>query len=373
MAGTTATDAGHPCGTPAHAVLEIDLAAVVANWRSLCAVHGGLPTAGVLKADAYGTGARRVAVALHTAGCRHFFVAHLNEALDIRDLLPGAMLAVLNGLLPGAEADYLAHGIDPVLGSLPEIARWTALARHIGRPLPALLHIDTGMARLGLDPAEMRALSGDADLLRGLLPRYAMTHLSAAETPADPANRAQLRRFDAACAGLPPMPRSLANSSGLYLGEDFRSDLARPGAALYGVNPTPGQPNPMRPVVHLRARVLQVRDVAQGETVGYNATWRASRPSRIATVGVGYADGWPRALSNRGAACFDGIPLPLVGRVSMDLSAYDVTDHPAIGPSDWLELIGPHRDVAQVAETAGTNAYEILTNLGRRYARVWRE
>lgn len=367
----TATDlAGQPM-RPSYAVLEIDLGAIVENWRRLRAAHGGRPTAGVLKADAYGLGAHRVGPALHAAGCRHFFVAHLEEAVALRPALPDSLLAVLNGPLPGTEPDYLAHGIDPVLGSLPDIARWAALARAAGRRLPALLHVDTGLARVGLDPDEVRALRDDPGLLAGIAPRYVMTHLSSADAPGDPANSAQLRRFSAACAAFPDVPRSLANSAGLYLGDEYRSDLARPGASLYGVNPTPGRPNPMRQVLRLRGRVLQVRDVAQGDTVGYNGTWRAARPSRIAAVGVGYADGWPRALSNRGVACFDGAPVPLVGRVSMDLTAYDVTDHPALGPGDWLELIGPHCDIAAVADAAGTSAYEILTNLGRRYARIW--
>jgi alanine racemase len=357
---------------PAAVVLEIDLVAITANWRALCEAHGGRRTAAVLKADAYGLGAAQVAPYLHAAGCRHFFVAHLAEALALRPLVPEAMVAVLNGLLPGTEAEYLAHGIEPVLGSLPEVERWAAQARRLGRPLPALLHVDTGLARLGLEAAELRALSARPERLAGIAPRYVMTHLASADLPGDPSPAAQLRRFNAACAVLPPAPRSLANSAGLFLGPEFRSDLARPGAALFGINPTPGAPNPMRPTFTLRARVLQVRQIAAGEAVGYHATWRASRPSRIAILGVGYADGWPRALSNRGAAGFDGAALPLVGRVSMDLSAYDVTDQPAIGPGEWLELIGQRRSAEAVAEAAGTSAYEILTSLGRRYTRVWR-
>jgi alanine racemase len=365
-----------PCGTgdaAAHAVLDIDLAAVADNWRRLRAAHGGRPTAAVLKADAYGHGARHVAPYLHAAGCRHFFTAHLAEALAIRPLLPDAMLAVLNGLLPGTEETYLAHDIDPVLGSLAEIERWAALAHRTGRRLPALLHVDTGMARLGLEEAELRVLAREPARLAGIEPRYVMTHLVSAELPEDSLNQEQLRRFEAACAQLPPAPRSLANSAGLFLGPAFASDLARAGAALYGINPTPWQANPMRPTVRLRGRVLQLRHVAAGDGVGYNATWRAARPSRIAVLSVGYADGWPRALSNRGRACFDGVTVPLVGRVSMDLTTYDVTDLPAVGPGDWLELIGPRCDVEQVAEAAGTNAYEIFTSLGRRYARVWHE
>ena len=367
MAGTTLTE---PAPPTAYAVLEIDLGAIVANWRTLHAAHGGRPTAAVLKADAYGTGAARAAPALFAAGCRHFFTAHLSEALAIRALVPGALLSVLNGMLPGTEGDYLGHDIVPVLGSLADIARWAAEAARRGRVLPALLHVDTGMARLGLEPAEVAALADTPARLAGIDLRYVMTHLVAADDPADPINGMQLRRFQAACEKLPAAPRSLANSAGLFLGPEFRSDLARAGAALYGIDPRPGIA--MRPVARLTARVLQVRQVATGAGVGSNTTWRAARPSRIAVLGVGYADGWPRALSNRGAASFDGAPLPLVGRVSMDLSTYDVTDHPGIGPGDWLELLGPHRPLAAVAREADASPYEILTRLGQRYARVWR-
>jgi alanine racemase len=353
------------------AVLEVDLGAIAANWRLLCGRHRGA-VAGVVKADAYGLQAARVVPALYAAGCRHFFVAHLSEALHIRPLAPDAMIAVLDGLLPGDEPACIAGRIDPVLGSMAEIDRWRDGARMAGRPLPALLHIDTGMSRLGLDPTEVDALKHDPSRLDGIAPRYLMTHLVSAELADDALNEAQRVRFAAACAGLPALPLSIANSSGIFLGDRFASDLARPGAALYGVNPTPGRPNPMRPVAALRGRVLRVRDIAAGETVGYNATWTATRPSRIATVPVGYADGWLRSLSNRGAACFDGRTVPLVGRVSMDLTTFDVTDRPEIGPGAWLELIGPSLPVDTVAEAAGTNGYEILTSLGARYRRVFR-
>jgi alanine racemase len=327
--------------------------------------------AAVLKADAYGHGATHVAPALFAAGCRHFFVAHLSEALAIREHVPGALLAVLNGLLPGTESVYIHHGIRPVLGSLPEIDAWSAAARAAGRPLPALVHVDTGMNRLGLSPAEVDALADDPHRLDGIAIDYVMTHLVSAELPGDPINTQQRTRFAAACARLPPAPRSLANSSGLFLGPAFASDLARPGAALYGINPTPPQLNPMRAAASLHARILQVRDVPAGETVGYNRQWTAQRASRIATIAVGYADGFLRSLSNRAVACFDGSPVPLVGRVSMDLTTFDVTDIPAAQPGSWLEMIGPHIPVDAVAERAGTNGYEILTSLGRRYARTY--
>jgi alanine racemase len=284
-------------------------------------------------------------------------------------MVPGALLGVLNGLLPGSEDALIANDIAPVLGSLPEIDAWAAAASRTGRTLPALLHVDTGMARLGLTPEEVTALADAPHRLKGIDLRYVMTHLVSAEIPDDPINATQRDRFAAACARLPAAPRSFANSSGIFLGADFGSDLARPGAALYGVNPTPGHPNPMRVAVRLLARVLQVRDIPAGASVGYNGIWTAPRPSRIATACIGYADGWLRSQSGRGAALFDGQPVPLVGRVSMDLTTYDATDHPGLAAGDWLELIGPGHSPDQVAEAAGTNGYEVLTSLGRRFHR----
>jgi alanine racemase len=349
------------------AVLDIDLGAIASNWRFLDAQHKGA-TAGVIKADAYGLGAAQVAPVLLEAGCKHFFVAHLAEAVAVRPLIPGAMLAVLNGILPGQEAAFAAQNIVPVVGSLAELALWRAQAALAKRVLPVILHVDTGMARLGFSVPEWAALAGDASLLDGLNLRYVMTHLVSADRPADPMNAAQSMHFAAACAAFEGVRRSFANSSGLFLGAGAESDLARPGAALYGVNPTPGKPNPMRPVVRLSAPILQVRDIKAGETVGYEGAWTAQRPSRIATLGVGYADGYHRALSNKALAYFDGTAVPLVGRVSMDLTTFDVTDV-AAKPGDRLELINAAHGVDALALAAGTNGYEILCSLGRRYQR----
>ncbi len=353
-------------------MLEVDLGAIVTNWRALQLYHPSGPVAAVIKADAYGLGARQVAAALRASGCRHFFVAYLNEALAVRDVVPGAMLAVLSGLVPGTEADYVAHDLTPVLCSLAEIERWATLARWFGQNLGAMLHVDTGMSRLGLDDRELAILADDHTRLDGLSIRYVMSHLIAAENPDDAANQQQRARFAAARARLPPTLGSLANSSGIFLGADFGSDLARPGAALYGINPTPGRPNPMRGTVQLMVRVLAVRDVPTGATVGYDGIWTAPRPSRIATAAVGYADGFHRSLSGCGAAYFDGTPISLVGRVSMDLTTFDVTEHPAVQPGTWLEVLGPHLSPDDVAAAAGTNGYEVLTSLGRRFHRVYR-
>ena len=351
--------------------LTVDLAAIIANWRDLGFRHPSGPVAGVVKADAYGLGAKFVAPALYAASCRHFFVAHLSEALAIQRYLPGALLGVLNGLASEQAEIFVANDLTPVLGSLAEIDRWAAMARAIGRSLPALVHVDTGMNRLGLDAMELQALAATPARLAGIDVRYVMTHLVSSEVADDPINARQRIAFSAACACLPSAPRSLANSSGIFLGADYASDLARPGAALYGLNPTPHLPNPMRPVVRLHAQVLQVRTINSGDGVGYNATWRARRDSRIATIPLGYADGWPRTLSNRGHAIFDGVAAPLVGRVSMDLTTYDVTDLPAVVAGTWLEVIGPGRTPDDIAADAGTNGYEVLTSLWTRYAREY--
>jgi alanine racemase len=359
----------------AGAVLEIDLGAIVANWQLLRSLHTSGPVAGVVKADGYGLGARHVTRALYAAGCRHFFVALLDEALAIRELAPDALLAVLGGLIPGSEPDYLACNLVPVLGSLAEVDAWASAARAAERILPAILHVDTGMARLGLDQREVGVLQQDHARLDGIALGYVMTHLVASEVRDDPLNELQVQRFAAACAGLPPAPRSFANSSGIFLGPRWGSDLARPGAALYGINPIPGHPNPQRNPMHLpvrlRARVLAVRDAEAGDSVGYNATWRAKRRSRIATAGIGYADGLHRSVSGQGRAFFDGTPVPLVGRVSMDLTTFDVTEVPAVIPGAWLELIGPAQTPDDLAAAAGTNGYEVLTSLGRRFHRVY--
>ncbi len=354
------------------AVLEVNLDAIIANWEILRARHASGPVAGVVKADAYGLGAERVAPALFAAGCQHFFVALPDEAIALRNRLTGAMVGVLNGLFPGAASDYAAHDLVPVLGSLAEIGEWSAAARSLERRLPAILHVDTGMARLGLSMREVSTLAEERSRFADLDVRYVMTHLVSSELPDDPVNELQRGRFAAACAALPKALRSLANSSGIFLGEAFGSDLARPGAALYGLNPTPGRANPMRQTVRLRARVLAVREIGPGDTVGYNATWRARRLSRIATAAIGYADGLHRSFSNRGSAVFDGRAVPLVGRVSMDLATFDVTEHPGVQPGEWLDLIGPGQTPDDVAAAAGTNGYEVLTSLGRRFHRIYR-
>jgi alanine racemase len=357
----------------AASVLEIDLDAVRANWRLLDARARPGRAAAVLKADAYGLGAGRVAPALWAEGCRAFFAARLAEAAQVRRLLPRAAVACLDGLMPGTGPECLAHGVVPVLNRLDEIEAWRDLARATGRRLPAIVHLDTGMNRLGLDGDEAGRLAANPDrYLGGLDLRLWMTHLACADDPGDPATAAQAARFRDLRARLPAAPWSIANSSGLFRAEASGGDLARPGAALYGVNPTPEAPNPMRPAVRLRSRVLQVRRVDAPQAVGYGAAHRVVRPGRIATIATGYADGYPRILGAKGTVALAGRTAPVVGRISMDLITVDVTDWPEGAPAvgDLVDLIGPHRDVDAVAAEAGTIGYEILTSLGRRHHRV---
>ncbi|KAA2214326.1 alanine racemase [Teichococcus oryzae] len=338
--------------------LLIDLGALVANWHDLCERHQSGPVAGVVKADGYGLGAAAVAKALASASCWNFFVAQLSEGIALRRALSqGPMIAVLGGFPPGADG---GAGLTPVINTPQDLAAHRAAGTR-----GAILHIDTGMERLGLDAREL----GEAGDLSALGLRHVMTHLACADEPDHPLNAVQARRFNEMAAMLPGVPRSFANSSGLFLGEAFESDLARPGAALYGLNPTPGHPNPMRCVLRLSVPVLQIRQVRAGATVGYGATWMAKRDSRIATIAAGYADGYLRALSGRGLAVAAGRTVQLVGRVSMDLITLDVTDVPDLAVGDRVELIGPEQTPDAVAALAGTIGYEVLTALGARYAR----
>ncbi|MDA8233162.1 MAG: alanine racemase [Magnetospirillum sp.] len=357
----------------ASAVLTIDVDAVAANWR-LCRDRA-LPArcAAVVKADAYGLGAERIAPALAAEGCREFFVATIDEGIGLRRILPESAIFVLCGPLAGAEGDLVGHRLVPVLNSLEQIGLWRDAAARHGAALAAAIHADSGMTRLGLEAREVGALTADPALLAGIRPVLALSHLACADDRSAAMNGAQRDLFTRLAASLPEgMPRSLAASSGIFLGAAYHLDMVRPGSALYGINPTPGHSNPMRPAVRLEARILQVRDVDTPMTVGYGATHQIARKGRVATVAVGYADGWLRSLGNRGHGVIEGVRVPVVGRISMDLTTFDVSALPAdtVRPGAMIELIGPSHDADAVAAEAGTIGYEILTALGRRYARV---
>jgi len=358
----------------AGAILEIDLAAIVANWRLLAAKAAPAECAAVVKADAYGLGAAPVARALATAGCSRFFVATLDEGIALRAALGPPVanrrpaIAVLNGPPPGTAAEFVAAQLEPVLNEPGQLAEWSRLA-VADRP-PAMLHVDTGMSRLGLSAAELAAASELHSLGAGFL----LSHLACADVPDHPLNMRQRARFLAARRQFPALKASLAASSGVFLGRDFHFDLVRPGAALFGVNPVPGRQNPLRAVIRLSARILQLRQIDRGESVGYGAAHVMDGPGLLATASIGYADGWSRALSHRGCGWLAGTRVPLVGRVSMDLAVFDVSAAPPPAPATgaMIELIGERYGVDDVAADAGTIGYEILTSLGARYHRVYR-
>ncbi len=361
-----------PDNQGAGGILTIDLAALAENYRLLCETASPSQVAAVVKADAYGLDAGRVAPVFYAAGCRNFFVAHLGEALKLKpQLADDGKIYVLNGLQPETEALCAQAGIVPVLNSLEQIANWASCARRLSQALPAVLQFDTCMSRLGLSPSEQEKLVSDPALLDGIDLKLVMSHLACGDEPLNAANRKQLACMRQVIARFPGVPVSFANSGGIFLGPDFRFDLARPGIALYGGAPSDGVPNPMKPVVRLDARVIQVRSVPAGTLVGYGGAFEAKRETRVATIAVGYADGWPRHLSNRGAAYFGTTRLPIIGRVSMDSITLDATDLPegTLSLGSLVELIGPSQTLEDVATICDTIAYELLTSLGHRYRR----
>ncbi len=354
------------------ALLTVDLDAIAGNYRGLCAKLGpGAACSAVVKADAYGTGMERVAPALANAGCETFFVALSEEGLSLRALLPEAALYVFEGCPAGLEEPYAENRLRPVLNSLEDIGRWDAFCSRADHPHPAAIHFDTGMARLGLTEKEAKTLIGNRYLTRHMKTALVMSHLACADTPDHAKNAVQLDAFAAIARAFPGVPASLANSSAVFLGPDYHADLARPGAALYGLNPTPGGPNPMAQVVRLQGKILQLREIDRPLSVGYGATRHVERGTRLATLGLGYADGYPRVLSDTGAAYLGDIRLPVLGRISMDLITIDVSglDPNRVRPGMLVDLIGPEITADALARQAGTIGYEILTSLGRRARR----
>ena len=361
--------------TRAGGILEIDLGAIVANWRLLAARGASARCAAVVKANGYGLGAAPVAKALAAAGCRMFFVATLDEGIALRSALgEETEIAVLNGPPPGTAAEFAAHKLIPVLNEPGQIEAWHRFGEQRG-PLPAALHVDTGMSRLGLTPREFATFADDLSRSKSTRWRLLMSHLACADIPEQQLNETQRHRFEAARQRLPGVPASLAASSGIFLGAGYHFDLVRPGAALYAVNPQPGEPNPLRPVVRLQAKILQIREIDRGESVGYGAAHVMPVPGRIATVAIGYADGWLRSLSHRGCGHIAGTRVPLLGRVSMDLLTFDVSavDSTLARPGAMIELLGQSYGVDDAAADAGTIGYEILTALGSRYHRIYRD
>lgn len=354
--------------------LVVDLDAIAHNYRSLCSLaKKGTLCGAVVKANAYGMGIKEVAPRLYQEGCRHFFVAHVSEAIELQCFIDkGTSIYVLNGLRPGDEEVYAHYGLIPVLSDLDQIQAWNSFSKKRKECLKAALHFDTGITRTGISPNVVRDM--------GLLELShieivcIMSHLSCAYDPTHPMNESQRLAFDALRKRFPFALGSLANSGGLFLGPEYHYNLARVGLALTGCRTAvPQGKYSLKPVLKAYAQILQINDVPRGSSIGYDATFITSRASRIATVGVGYADGYLRSLSNRGEVYFEGNLLPVVGRVSMDLLTIDITNVPPhqIRSGDWVELFGDHLLVDDLATKAETIPWELLTRLGSRFERFY--
>ena len=358
--------------------LTIDIAAIVANWQALSRQLLTVECAAVVKANAYGMGLKPVATALAQTGCKTFFVADLAEARTVRALATDATIYVLHGFTLEAAESFIELDVRPVINSMTELAEWDTFVATRGWQGGAALHVDTGMNRLGVSPEEAAALAPRVQTQNHGI-ALLLSHLACADVPGHPLTAKQLNLFRELRTLYSGIPGSLANSSGIFLGDTAYFDLARPGAALYGINPTPGRPNPMKPVVELTGRILQIRSVARDQTIGYGATWTARRNSRIAVVAAGYADGLLRSASASderpgGSAIIAGNRCPIVGRISMDLMTVDISDLPdrAVHRGEVATLIGGELSIDDVAAAAGTIGYEVLTRLGARCHVVYR-
>ncbi len=365
--------------TMAGGLLTIDLAAIEANWRLLSSRTVPIECAAVVKADAYGCGLEAVTARLAKAGCKTFFVADIAEGRRVRTLAREATIYVLNGLVPNSAQAFADVQLRPVINGPAELAEWDAFVAASNWRGGAALHVDTGMNRLGLSPDEAVAVASRVQLENHGF-TLLMSHLACADTPSHSMNDRQIRMFRELRIMFRGVSSSLANSSGIFLGGGTaHCDLVRPGMALFGCNPTPGKSNPMRPVVELKGRILQVREVKRGETVGYGASFTAQRASRIAIVAVGYADGFLRSAAGDrnkppAQAIVAGKRCPLAGRVSMDLISVDVTDVPdgRARRGDFATLIGGDLGIDELATALGTIGYEVLTRLGQRFHRVYK-
>jgi alanine racemase len=359
----------------AGAILTVDLQALAENYAFLKGQLGGNTIcAAVVKSDAYGLGLEPIAVRLAHEGCNSFFVAVMDEAISLRTILKQhnkrANIYLLSGVAEGSEGDLDQFDLTPVLNSLAEIERWSSHAKTSGKR-KAILNLDTGMSRLGLDTRELATFANKPELADGVEITYVMSHLACADDRASAKNQEQLSLFNEYRTRLGLKKASFANSAGILLGPEYHYNLVRPGAAIYGIQPITNEINKISQVIGLKGKILQLRTVDTGETVGYGATYQTPRTSRLATVAAGYGDGYFRTLGNRGFGYIGTTRVPVVGRVSMDLITFDVTDLPEheVVPGAMIELIGPHYSVDKLAEDAGTIGYEILTGLGARYSR----
>ena len=355
--------------------LRVYLDRIVENYQLLATHYTGDETAAVVKANAYGLGAEPVARALADAGCNTFFVATLDEAIQLRSALPNRRICVFHGPGLGEELAYLNHRITPVLCSPPQVERWEAIARE-NRNAQSILHIDTAMARMGLTETEWRALfDDDPERIERCQISLIMSHLACASDPEHTVNAEQLALFTRMREEFPQLPASLVNSAGVFLDPSYHFQLARPGCSLYGIRPHNDAPNPMRNVIELDAPILQLRTLDKTQTIGYGATQELGAGRQLATVALGYADGILRCLTGQLQGIVRGQKVPLVGRVTMDMLTFDVTDIPEgqLQEADRITIIGDDQPVDTIADMANTIGYEVFCRLGRRIERVYME
>lgn len=363
--------------------VTIDLAALADNWRDMARRSGKARASAVVKADAYGMGIEDCGATLYHAGARDFFVASVAEGVTLRPHAPEARIFVLSGLWPGQEGHVFNNDLVPVIASEEQLSFWMRTLAERGDH-PFALHVDTGFNRLGLPLEDALFLSEDSTRPASFDPVLVLSHLACADTPSSPMNALQLESFWQVTQAFEGIESSLSASAGIFLGADYHFDLTRPGIALYGGEAVNAMTNPMRAVAKAEARIIQIRDAGEGQTVSYGGTHRLKRASRLAIASVGYADGYHRSLSGSGIPLRDmgnggahgfinGHKVPVAGRVTMDLTIFDVTDVPpnAIRAGDYIELFGPNVAVDDVARAAGTIGYEMLTGLGLRYERQY--
>lgn len=356
----------------ANALLTINLKKLAENYKYFHSlVHQECAVAGVIKANAYGLGAKQVAQTLKSLNCPQFFVATLDEAMAIRREDKDTPIAVLGGLMMGQEQEYLTQNIMPVLNSPLDTQNWGNFCKKQERKISAIIHFDTGMNRLGLSMDEARTLIGDESKLNPIDVRLIMSHFASADNKDDPLTAKQAKNFNFIAQYFPNIKKSLSNSSGLFRDKSYHFDMIRPGYALYGGNPTAETQNPMQNIVSLNARILQIRDCKKGESIGYSATHIFDKNTRTATIALGYADGFLRSNSSQSIVYYNNQPCPVLGRVSMDLVTINIShikgQQPAQGEA--IEILGPNQTIDDLAKTASTIGYEILTALGNRYKR----
>ena len=353
--------------------LVIDLEALRDNYRKIVGFVHPATVSAVVKANAYGLGVQKVAEQLFSIGCKSFFVANLEEAIELRKILPNSEIHILNGLYEGWGELLLEYNLKPVLNNFQQMDLWLKTAKLVDKPLPADIHIDTGMSRLGFLYEEIDELAAKLNANKLIKTDIILSHLACSSDPKHPANAAQFNKFNELTNMFNPKRFSLSASSGIFLGKSYHFDLVRPGVAIYGGNPTPSLPNPMKQVIQLEGKIVQTSKISKGQTIGYGATFKANAPIDIATISIGYSHGLIRSLSNTGRVWISGFEAPILGRISMDLITVDISKIPSELTSigTCVNLFGAHQTVDQVAKEAGTIDYEVLTGLGQTFNREY--